>query len=319
MAYDTNKLTKLAHLKAFAEKIVEDFATKKEVSSLATKVTALENKGGQPNVIEKINVNGTAQTVTNKAVNITVPTTVSALTNDSKFQTEEQVGASIQEAISKTGHASFKKVDTVPAASAAQANILYLVMNAGTNHYDIYAKVGNEVVLLDDTTVDLSGYVQKVSGKGLSTNDYTTAEKNKLSGIADGANKYVHPSYTEKASGLYKVTVDTTGHVSAATAVTKSDITSLGIPGSNTTYSNMQAATASAAGAAGLVPAPAAGKQNSFLRGDGTWVVPTNTTYNPVTASANGLMTSADKTKLDGMQLATDAEVTEMLNEVFAA
>lgn len=45
----------------------------------------------------------------------------------------------------------------------------------------------------------------------------------------------------------------------------------------NTTYSNMTAATADAAGKAGLVPAPAAGKQASFLRGDGTWVVPTNT------------------------------------------
>lgn len=41
----------------------------------------------------------------------------------------------------------------------------------------------------------------------------------------------------------------------------------------------MTAATASAAGTSGLVPAPAAGKQTSFLRGDGTWVVPTNTTY----------------------------------------
>lgn len=45
----------------------------------------------------------------------------------------------------------------------------------------------------------------------------------------------------------------------------------------NTTYSNMTAATSSAAGKAGLVPAPAAGKQASFLRGDGTWVVPTDT------------------------------------------
>lgn len=58
----------------------------------------------------------------------------------------------------------------------------------------------------------------------------------------------------------------------------------------NTTYSNMKAATASAAGAAGLVPAPAAGKQTSFLRGDGTWVVPTNTTYGLASTSANGLL-----------------------------
>lgn len=58
----------------------------------------------------------------------------------------------------------------------------------------------------------------------------------------------------------------------------------------NTTYANMTAATASAAGAAGLVPAPAAGKQTSFLRGDGTWVVPTNTTYGLASTTANGLL-----------------------------
>lgn len=58
----------------------------------------------------------------------------------------------------------------------------------------------------------------------------------------------------------------------------------------NTTYANMKAATASEAGAAGLVPAPAAGKQASFLRGDGTWVVPTNTTYGLASTTANGLL-----------------------------
>lgn len=58
----------------------------------------------------------------------------------------------------------------------------------------------------------------------------------------------------------------------------------------NTTYTNMGAASASAAGAAGLVPAPAAGKQTSFLRGDGTWVVPTNTTYGLASTTANGLL-----------------------------
>lgn len=58
----------------------------------------------------------------------------------------------------------------------------------------------------------------------------------------------------------------------------------------NTTYANMKAATASAAGAAGLVPAPAAGKQTSFLRGDGTWVVPTNTTYGLASTTASGLL-----------------------------
>ena len=86
----------------------------------------------------------------------------------------------------------------------------------------------------------------------------SAADKTKLDGIAENANKYTHPRYTARASGLYKVTVDGTGHVSAATAVAKSDITALGIPESDTTYS-------------------------------------------AATTSAEGLMSAADKTKLDGV------------------
>ena len=153
-------------------------------------------------------------------------------------------------------------------------------------------------------------FVAQESGKGLSTNDYTTAEKTKLSSIAEGANKYVHPSYTAQKSGLYKVTVDAAGHVSGATAVAKADITALGIPAQDTTYSNMAAATASAAGKAGLVPAPAAGKQASFLRGDGSWVVPENTTYADATTSTHGLMSVNDKKKLDA--IASGAQVNKI-------
>ena len=69
----------------------------------------------------------------------------------------------------------------------------------------------------------------------------------------------------------------------------------------DTTYSAMKGATSSAAGTSGLVPAPAAGKQASFLRGDGTWVVPTNTTYGIATTATNGLMSKEDKTKLNGI------------------
>lgn len=58
----------------------------------------------------------------------------------------------------------------------------------------------------------------------------------KLKGIAEGANKYTHPTHTARASGLYKITVDSLGHVIAVSAVQKSDITGLGIPGSDTTY-----------------------------------------------------------------------------------
>lgn len=206
--------------------------------------------------------------------------------------------------------------------------------------------------------------------------------------------KYTHPGYTAKSSGLYKITVDGTGHVSATTAVTKSDITALGIPGQDTnttystgtsstpglaklytgtgsatdgtmtqkaitdglnsksgighthnyagsgsaggsansavkldtttagsatqpvyfsggkpvacsytlgksvpadalftdhTYGNMKGATSSAAGSAGLVPAPNIGEQLKFLRADGAWVIPTNTTYSVGTSSYLGI------------------------------
>lgn len=207
-----------------------------------------------------------------QAVSDAIPTKVSQLINDSQFQTNQQVAQAIQTAIAASGHASFEKVDAAPDPADAVENILYLVMNSKTGHYDIYAKVSDEVVLLDDTTVDLSGYVQKETGKELSSNDYTDEEKAKLEGLAN----YTHPSYTSHASGLYKVTVDAAGHVSAVTPVAKKDITDLGIPGQDTTYS-------------------------------------------AATTTVAGLMSAADKTKLDGMTLATDAEVTEMLNEVFAA
>lgn len=269
MAYNANALVRLSALKNLAAK------TKATTDALDTRVTTLERVGAQANKIESIKVNGAAQTIgSDKSVNISVPTKTSQLNNDSTFQTSEQVVAAIKTAISKSGHASFQKVDAVPKVDAAQENILYLVMNAKTGHYDIYAKVGDKMELLDDTTVNLSGYVQKETGKGLSTNDYTTAEKTKLAGIADGANKYVHPTHTAAASGLYKVTVDALGHVTATTKVTKNDITALGIPAQDTTYDN-------------------------------------------ATTSAAGLMSAADKTKLDGMTIASDADVTAMLTEVF--
>lgn len=67
------------------------------------------------------------------------------------------------------------------------------------------------------------------------------------------------------------------------------------------THSAFGKATADAAGSAGFVPAPAKGQQGLYLRGDGAWATPTNTTYGVASTSANGLMSSTDKSKLDGI------------------
>ena len=72
--------------------------------------------------------------------------------------TATAIAEAIQTAIAATGHASFKKVNEVPTVETAQDNILYLVMNAVTGFYDIYAKVDTEVVRLDDVSVNLDDY-----------------------------------------------------------------------------------------------------------------------------------------------------------------
>ncbi|MDD6041940.1 MAG: hypothetical protein PUD63_12225 [Clostridia bacterium] len=124
--------------------------------------------------------------------------------------------------------------------------------------------------------------VDAVEGKGLSTNDFTTAEKTKLAGIATGANKYTHPSYTSASSGLYKITVDNQGHVTEVVAVAKADITGLGIPGQDTKYT---LPTASATTLGGI-------KIGTNLTIDGNGVVSaTNTVYTHPghTAAPSGL------------------------------
>lgn len=98
----------------------------------------------------------------------------------------------------------------------------------------------NGKALSSDITLTQDGV-----GDGTTYKRYSATEKSKLAGIEEGANKYTHPSYTAKISGLYKITVDATGHVSAVTAVTKADITGLGIPAQDTTYND---ATESASG-----------------------------------------------------------------------
>lgn len=136
----------------------------------------------------------------------------------------------------------------------------------------------------------LDGKVDKVSGKGLSTNDYTSAEKTKLAGLSN----YTHPT----TAGNKHIPA---GGSSGKILGWASDGTAQWVDDKNTTYSAMTGATADAAGKEGLVPAPDKGKQTEFLRGDGTWATPTNTTYGNATTSSAGLMSSSDKSKLDGI------------------
>lgn len=143
-------------------------------------------------------------------------------------------------------------------------------------------------------------YTQATSDNlGLVKIGYSANDKN-YPVVLDGSGKmFVNVPWTDTNTTYSVVGANgTTGLVKNGSTVTSASgytacpIVS-GVPyykDTNTTYANMKAATASAAGAAGLVPAPAAGKQTSFLRGDGTWVVPTDTTYGLASTTANGLL-----------------------------
>lgn len=78
------------------------------------------------------------------------------------------------------------------------SNEIDIVEVTDPNHADNINKADkqtfeNTLINKDNIEQLENNKVDKVDGKGLSTNDYTTAEKNKLSGIAEKANNYVHP------------------------------------------------------------------------------------------------------------------------------
>lgn len=329
MAYNEKHLAKLADLKALGTK-------QKEVAdALAARVDTLENVGSQANVLEGVKVNGTALAIANKMVDILIATGskngsisvagtdvaikgLAALAYKAKISqsdlddalaavlaakadkattlggygitdayTKDEINAKISAVYKPAGSVVFSALPDL--AEDVLGNV-YNVTDTFTTTNNFVEGAGNKypkgtnvvVVKVGDAYkydvlagfVDLSGYVEKEAGKGLSDENFTAALKDKLNGIAAGANKYVHPTHTAAASGLYKTTVDEEGHVTATTPVTKDDITNLGIPAQDTTYGN-------------------------------------------ASAEADGLMAAADKSKLDGMIIATDSEVSEMLAEVY--
>ena len=85
---------------------------------LATKGYVTAN-GGK---IDTISVNGTQQTITNKNVDITVPTKVSDLTNDSNFQTDTQVASTVSTSLANSGNPYQTQTDVASAISQAVAS-----------------------------------------------------------------------------------------------------------------------------------------------------------------------------------------------------
>lgn len=108
--------------------------------------------------------------------------------------------------------------------------------NATAIANEVERATGVEETLNSNITQLQTQKVDKVEGKGLSTNDYTTPEKNKLAAIEAEANKYVLPAATTSALGGVKIGSNITLADGGTISITKANVTSaLGVD-PTTTY-----------------------------------------------------------------------------------
>ena len=98
--------------------------------------------------------------------------------------------------------------------------------NATTIANEVERATGVEETLNSNITQLQTQKVDKVEGKGLSTNDYTTPEKNKLAAIEAEANKYVLPAATASALGGVKIGSNITLANGGTISITKANVTS---------------------------------------------------------------------------------------------
>lgn len=169
--YTTAEKNKLAGISAGAEVNTIDSVkvngtaltiTSKAVDvPVPTKTSDLTNDSNfQENIIETIKVNGTSQTITSKAVDITIPTNNNQLTNGAGYQTSSDVQSLINTAISGITGIDFQIVSSLP--STGVKGVIYLISNSGSgqNIYDEYIWVNNAFEKIGTTAVDLSDYVK---------------------------------------------------------------------------------------------------------------------------------------------------------------
>lgn len=297
MSYDVNKLVKLQALKDLAEKIHTDYATKEELGAIKVPEYSVTKQGtAEAGYLSTYYLTKDGAQVGEK---INIPKDF--LVNSADILEVEEAdqpydGAQVGDLY----------IDFVVNSKDADdtATHIYLPVNelvdayTGGNGIEV---TPSNVISAKIDTANANGLGVTAAGFKLDLATTTTAgamsaaDKTKLDGIAANATKvekgsangkvkingadtdvYTHPEHTAHESGLYKVTVDASGHVTDASAVQKSDITGLGIPSQDTTYEK-------------------------------------------VTQQKDGLMSKEDKSKLDGMVVAENDEVTEMLNEVFAS
>ncbi len=153
-----------------------------------------------------------------------------------------------------------EKLEDIRVGSANKVdNDLILKVDSGTTeNKDLYTFDGSEVKTINFVSGDNISLTTK-NGEIIISGDYLVAtedaaglmsadDKTKLGNIEENANYYAHPTHTSKSSGLYKITVNSLGHVTKATAVAAEDIVALGIPAADTHYESKNVVSGTATG-----------------------------------------------------------------------
>lgn len=163
--------------------------------------------------------------------------------NDSKFATKIELGNAISSIMTYKGTKA--TAGELPLEDNKVGDVWHVTADSAE-----YAWDGTKWEVLG-STMEVSVAWEDITGKPQTfapsehTHETATAElsgfmsaedKVKLDGIANGATKYVHPDAKQLTAGLYKFATNQQGHVTEGTAVTKDDITALGIPAQDTTY-----------------------------------------------------------------------------------
>lgn len=236
----------------------------------------------------------TATAQVGDTVKVTATNKMYLVKDDSKLNTEdgyEPYTASSASSVPWSGVTGKPSTFAPPTAAASTLGGVKVGYTTSGKNYKLQVDASGNAFVNVPWTDNNTTYNQATADTlGLVKIGYTSSGKNYAVSLDANGKMYVNVPWTDNNTTYTQATSDNLGLVKIGysangknypVVLDGSGKMYVNVPwtDTNTTYSNMGAATSSAAGKAGLVPAPAAGKQASFLRGDGTWVVPTNTTY----------------------------------------
>ena len=314
MAYDVNKLTKLQHLKDLAVQV------KSELDTISGRIDDIVSTGGEPNVITSVKVNGTALAIAEKAVDILI---ASGATNGSLSVNGVDVLVKGLAALAYKAQVSESDLDT--ALQAVVANVGTLI---GSDTGKSARTIANEELAAQlipadaqdslNTLQEIADWIQDHPADASAMNTAITKLQAIVAGIGGEDDDYA----TVIAAIEGKIAAAMESISAGATKVEASETNgNIKIDGEETTVYTHPTTTAVAAG---FKKVGNDDKGHVVLGADvtkqdivGLGIPAQDTTYQPATTEANGLMSKEDKTKLDGMEVALDTEVTAMLNEVF--